>query len=68
MSEPERSNDLSHDTPSLASQITIMLVFAFLLALVNITLFLASSDLTGAAIAVIAACAACSSRSRDAWR
>jgi PAS domain S-box len=58
MSEPERSNDLSHDTPSLASLITLMLVFAFLLALVNITLFLVSGDLTGAAIAVIAACAA----------
>ncbi|MBO9342656.1 MAG: hypothetical protein J7454_11730, partial [Roseiflexus sp.] len=58
MSEPERSNDLSNDSPSLASPITMMLVFAFLLALVNITLFLVGGDLTGAAIAVIAACAA----------
>jgi PAS domain S-box len=35
-----------------------MLVFAFLRAQVNITLFLVSGDLTGAAIAVITACAA----------
>lgn len=58
MSEPERSNDPSHDSPSLASLITLMLMFAFLLALVNITLFLVSGDLTGAAIAVVATCAA----------
>ncbi|MGQ9827402.1 MAG: PAS domain-containing hybrid sensor histidine kinase/response regulator [Roseiflexus sp.] len=56
MSEPERSNDPSHDSPSLASQITVVLMLASLLALVNITLFFVSGDLTGAAIAVIAAC------------
>ncbi|MDW8148865.1 MAG: PAS domain-containing protein [Roseiflexaceae bacterium] len=57
MSEPEWAKDRSYDPSTLASLIMLMLGFALTLAIVNIGLFLASNDLTGAAIAVIAATA-----------
>ncbi|MCS6939202.1 MAG: PAS domain S-box protein [Roseiflexaceae bacterium] len=57
MSEPERPNDLSYNPSSLASLIVLMLGFALTLAVTNVGLFLASGNLTGAAIAVIAAIA-----------
>lgn len=57
MSEPERLNDPSHNSSSLASLIALMLGFALTLAVTNVGLFLASGNLTGAAIAVIAAVA-----------
>lgn len=57
MSKPERSKDLLRDPSSLASLILLMQGFAVILAIVNIGLFLASGDLTGAAIAVIASVA-----------
>jgi hypothetical protein len=54
MSESERSKDLLYDPSSLVSLITLMLGFALILAVVNAGLFVASGNLTGAAIAVIA--------------
>lgn len=57
MSKPERSKDLLRDPSSLASLILLMQGFAVTLAVVNVVLFLASNDLTGAAIAVIASVA-----------
>ncbi len=57
MNKPEWLNDRSYNPSLLASLITLMLGFALTLAIVNVGLFLASGNLTGAAIAVIAAVA-----------